>query len=121
MFTRDEERRGPTVRTSATSFLVWPQPVAWRGHMSTATLDYALLRDGGGVLIRPYMPADRTAVAALFAGLSPESRLLRFHSAGAALDERTLDLVTTGHVLVAALEGQIVALASYVQLRDPQR
>src|SRR5947209_8966992 len=89
--------------------------------MSVAPMDYALLRDGGQVLIRPYVPEDRPTVATLFAGLSPESRMLRFHSAGAAVSERTLDLVTAGHVLVAELDGAIIALASYVQLRDPQR
>src|SRR5690348_6775263 len=90
--------------------------------MNTATIDYALLRDGGQVLIRPYLPEDRTAVTALFAGMSDESRMLRFHTAGTAgMDERMLDLVTAGRVLVAELGGAIVALASYVRLRDPQR
>ena len=58
---------------------------------------------------------DRPAVTTLFGGLSAESRLLRFHSAGSALDEQARDVITSGHVLDAELQGNIVALASYGQ------
>jgi hypothetical protein len=65
------------------------------------TGEFALLRDGGQVLLRPYAPGDRDAVAALFARLSPESRLMRFHSAGLRIEGDTLARVTAGHALVA--------------------
>ncbi|HEY3078460.1 MAG TPA: GNAT family N-acetyltransferase [Chloroflexota bacterium] len=83
--------------------------------------EYALLRDGGQVLIRPYAPEDRAAVAALFARLSPESRLMRFHSGGTRVEGEALDRITAGCALVAELGGTVVALANYVPLRDPKR
>jgi len=83
--------------------------------------EFALVRDGGQVLIRPLVPRDRKGVAALFARLSPESRALRFHSGGIRIDDRTLDIVTAGHALVVERDGRIVALASYYPLRDPVR
>jgi len=83
--------------------------------------EFALVRDGSQVLIRPLAPDDRAGVAALFARLSPESRALRFHSAGVRIDDRTLDIVTAGHALVVERDGRIVALASYYPLRDPAR
>ena len=83
--------------------------------------EFALVRDGGQVLIRPLAPDDRAGVAALFARLSPESRALRFHSGGIRIDDRTLDVVTAGHALVVERDGRIVALASYYPLRDPAR
>jgi len=83
--------------------------------------EFALLRDGSQVLIRPLRPPDRPGVAALFARLSPESRALRFHSGGVRIDDRTLDIVTAGHALVVERDGRIVALASYYPLRDPAR
>jgi len=83
--------------------------------------DFALVRDGGQVLIRPLVPRDRAGVASLFARLSGESRALRFHSGGVRIDDRTLDIVTAGHALVVERDGRIVALASYYPLRDPAR
>src|SRR5687767_4726461 len=90
--------------------------------MNAATVSaYALLRDGGQVLIRPYAPADRTAVQALFAGLSAQSRTMRFHTAGMRVGDDVVDRITVGHALVADLGGTLVALANYVTLRDPAR
>src|SRR5262245_42378644 len=90
--------------------------------------EYALLRDGGQVLIRRFAPDDRAAVAALFARLSPESRLMRFHSGGTRVEGAALDAVTAGHALVAEAASStdgggraLVALANYVPLRDPAR
>lgn len=83
--------------------------------------EFVLLRDGGQVLIRPYTPADRPAVAALLQRLSPESVRLRFHVRGVRVDERTIDFATAGHALVAQIGERLVALASYARLRDPQR
>ena len=50
--------------------------------------------------------------------LSPESRAHRFHSAAVTITPATLDLVTAGHALVAALGDHLVALGSYVALPD---
>lgn len=80
---------------------------------------YAFLRDGDQVLIRPYRPLDRDAVIAFFDRLSTESRALRFHSAGIHIDASTINYAVRGHALVCELRGQIVALATYVRLRDP--
>src|SRR5579885_747345 len=118
------------------SRFVWPYPAATlpryrRGdkrHRSDGECSmvmspptFALLRDGAQVLIRPFEPADRAGGEALFARLSPETRALRFHSAGLRMTPATVDLVTMGHALVAEREGRIVALASYSPLRDPTR
>jgi hypothetical protein len=51
------------------------------------SIDHALLRDGGQVLVRPSAASDRLAVEDFFSRLSPESRGLPFHSAS-ALDAR---------------------------------
>ncbi|MBI4506716.1 MAG: GNAT family N-acetyltransferase [Chloroflexi bacterium] len=83
--------------------------------------EYVLLRDGGQVLIRPYAPADRPAVAALLQRLSAESLRLRFHARGVRVDERTLEFATAGHAVVAEIGERAVALASYARLRDPRR
>ncbi|MBI3976962.1 MAG: GNAT family N-acetyltransferase [Chloroflexi bacterium] len=83
--------------------------------------EFALLRDGGQVLIREIEPVDRPAVAALFGRVSPESWQFRFHSAGVRVDADTIDRATSGHSLVADLDGRIVGLASYYRLRDPRR
>lgn len=89
--------------------------------MSVAAGEFALLRDGRQALIRPVRPDDRPAIASFFAGLSLESRALRFHSGGARMDDEAIDHATAGHALVAEIGGRIVALASYVRLRAPER
>jgi acetyl coenzyme A synthetase (ADP forming)-like protein len=83
--------------------------------------DFAFLRDGGQVLIRPYSADDRVAVAELLSRLSPESLAMRFHSAGVRVNEQTVDVATSGHSFVADIDGHIVAIASYYPLRDPAR
>ncbi len=88
---------------------------------SSATGAYVLVRDGGQVLIRPLEPADQPAIEDLFTRLSPESRAMRFHSAGRRVDAAMIACVTAGHVLVAQRDGRVVALASYHPLRDPLR
>ncbi len=80
---------------------------------------FALLRDGGQVLIRPLKPDDRPELERFFARLSPESRAMRFHSGGVRIDAALLDLASAGHVLVAELSGRLVGHALYVPLRDP--
>jgi hypothetical protein len=81
--------------------------------------EYALLRDGGQVLIRPLAPDDRPLAAVFFDRLSPDSRSMRFHSGGVRVSSSTLDLAMAGHGLVAVHEDSIVALASYIPLRNP--
>lgn len=89
--------------------------------MNATTGEFALLRDGGQVLIRPYSATDRPAVEELFEHLSPQSRALRFHSAAMRISPSTIDAVTAGYAIVAELEGRLVGLASYSLLRDPTR
>jgi L-amino acid N-acyltransferase YncA len=74
------------------------------------------VRDGRRICIRPWQPEDQPEVASLFERLSPQSVAQRFHSAGIRMTTALLDQVTAGHTLVAELEGQIVALASYYPL-----
>ncbi|TAK20125.1 MAG: GNAT family N-acetyltransferase [Chloroflexota bacterium] len=83
--------------------------------------EFALLADGGQVLIRPFAAADLPRVQDLFGRLVAESRQTRFHSAGIRLEGETLAGTVAGHALVAELGGDIVALANYVRLRDPAR
>src|SRR5579872_1757138 len=71
------------------------------------------LRDGTPLVIRPVNSEDRPAIAALFARLSPQSLYTRFHASTVHISDAVLDLVTADHALVAELEGQIIALASY--------
>jgi RimJ/RimL family protein N-acetyltransferase len=78
----------------------------------------AFLRDGRRVAIRPLQPGDRSAVAALFARLSPRSLAQRFHSPGLHITPAVLDQLIAGYGLVAELEGEVVALASYHPLPD---
>ncbi len=56
--------------------------------MIAPTEEYALLRDGGQVLIRPLAPEDRPMVAVFFDHLSPDSKAMRFHSGTASKAER---------------------------------
>ena len=87
--------------------------------MSAPTIAFALLRDGGQALIRPYDAADRAAVTALFNRMSLESRAMRFHTGGLRIDSAVIDRATSGFALVAERGGSLVGLASYIPLRDP--
>jgi acetyl coenzyme A synthetase (ADP forming)-like protein len=84
-----------------------------------------VLRDGSTLRLRPTTPADAELLLHFFESLSPESRYLRFQGA-TAVDTRTVepflhtDFDNTVS-LVGELEGVVVALASYVRLRDPRR
>jgi L-amino acid N-acyltransferase YncA len=86
--------------------------------MNTLHTQSVVLRDGRRVSIRQLQPQDQAEVAALFERLSPHSLAQRFHSAGTRITAAVLDVVTAGHVLVAEVEGGIVALASYNPLPD---
>jgi acetyl coenzyme A synthetase (ADP forming)-like protein len=84
-----------------------------------------VLRDGSTLRLRPTSAADDELLLRFFDQLSPESRYLRFQGAG-VVDARTIapflrtDFRSTVS-LVGELEGEVVALATYVRLRDPQR
>ncbi|HEY6962672.1 MAG TPA: GNAT family N-acetyltransferase [Gaiellaceae bacterium] len=84
-----------------------------------------VLRDGSTLRLRPTTPADADLLLHFFESLSPESRYLRFQGAS-VVDGRTVDpfLHTDFDAtvsLVGELEGDVVALATYVRLRDPHR
>jgi ribosomal protein S18 acetylase RimI-like enzyme len=82
------------------------------------------LRDGTTVLLRLQTPADRHHLAALFAGLTPRSRYLRFCTGTpATLPARYLDHLAAvdgeHHVAVLALvRGRVIAAARFVRDRD---
>src|SRR5581483_7414722 len=85
-----------------------------------------ILRDGSTLRLRPAMPADASALVEFFHRLSPESRYLRFQGA-TTVDLRTVDPYVHGSwpeslsLLAERAPGEVAALASYVQLRDPRR
>lgn len=82
-----------------------------------------ILRDGTTLRLRPPLSADLEALTAFFSGLSPESRRMRFHGAVAIMPrllEPMLDPDWDSRgALVGELDGEIVACASFVRLRDP--
>jgi acetate---CoA ligase (ADP-forming) len=84
-----------------------------------------VLRDGSTLRLRPTSPDDAGLLLRFFERLSPESRYLRFQGAG-RVDAQTIEpfLHTDFDAtvsLVGELEGEAVALATYIRLRDPQR
>src|SRR6266508_3907383 len=94
----------------------------------TAVADAArdvILRDGTTLRLRPPRAADADALLEFFAGLSLESAYLRFHGVrhvSPKLFEADLDpdWIERGALVGTLGENRrIVALASYVRLRDP--
>jgi len=80
-----------------------------------------VLRDGGTLRLRPPGPADREGLVEFFARLSDRSRYLRFHGVrrvDGALVVPFLDEGPNAGALIGTLEGRIVALGSYVRLRE---
>lgn len=74
----------------------------------------------GLVTIRPLRPGDTSTVSAVFDGLGPESRRLRFGGGKAVLVQGELERLARvdgrRHVLVAYGDGKPVALAQLVRL-----
>jgi ribosomal protein S18 acetylase RimI-like enzyme len=83
-----------------------------------------ILRDGSTLRLRPPIVEDSDALIVFFSELTDHSRYLRFHgfpALGPKLVEPVLepDWDDRG-ALVGSLDGRIVALASWVRLRDPR-
>src|SRR5581483_5347231 len=92
---------------------------------STTTAEDVVLRDGSTLRLRSTAPSDGAALVAFFDRLSPESRYLRFQGAG-VVDLRTVEpfLHTDWRdsvSLVGELGGDVVALGTFIRLRDPRR
>jgi acetate---CoA ligase (ADP-forming) len=101
------------------------RPEAPQQEQSSASLGAldVLLRDGSTLRLRAPVAADADSLVAFLGGLSTESLYLRFH--GLPTVSRRLvepfvdpDWHERGH-LVGELDGRVIALASYVRLRDP--
>ena len=78
------------------------------------------LADGGTVLVRDLVPADREGYAEAVGAMSDRSRYLRFASPKPRLSSRELDYLTRvdgeHHVAIVAIhEGDGVAVARYVR------
>jgi acetyl coenzyme A synthetase (ADP forming)-like protein len=102
-----------------------PPPSTSVGQASSASPDAldVILRDGTTLRLRPPRAADAAALVAFMSGLSPQSLYYRFHgypSVNEQLVEPFLepDWHERGHLL-GELGGGVIALASYVRLRDP--
>jgi acetyl coenzyme A synthetase (ADP forming)-like protein len=86
-----------------------------------------ILRDGSTLRLRPPESADAEAVLAFFAGLSDESVYLRFHGfpslspelVAPFLDPDWSDRGALVGTLGEGADERVVALASFVRLRDP--
>jgi acetate---CoA ligase (ADP-forming) len=82
-----------------------------------------ILRDGTTLRLRPPTAADGPALVTFLEGLSPQSLYYRFHG-HPSVNERLVepfldpDWHERGH-LIGELGGRVIALASYVRLRDP--
>jgi acetyl coenzyme A synthetase (ADP forming)-like protein len=82
-----------------------------------------ILRDGTTLRLRAPARSDVDALVAFFAGLSEQSRYMRFHGAVRA-EPRIVDPFVDPDweergALVGTLGDAVVALASYARLRDP--
>jgi acetyl coenzyme A synthetase (ADP forming)-like protein len=98
-----------------------PEPVA--AAAPEAAVD-VVLRDGSTVHVRPAAPHDLESMHSFLAGLSPESRRLRYFSGGVNLEWAADAAVTAarpasyGVVATRGGDGRIVAHASYVGARQ---
>jgi acetyl coenzyme A synthetase (ADP forming)-like protein len=93
--------------------------------MSSASADAldVLLRDGTTLRLRAPTPADSEALVEFFKSLSEQSLYYRFHGFPTVNEALVSSFVgpdwhERGH-LIGELGGRVIALASYVRLRDP--
>lgn len=96
-----------------------------RGPMRPRQVRRVRLTDGRHATIRPIRPADREAFLSLHAGLSAESRYLRYFSARRNLSEREIRHFTEvdqrDHAGVGTwIEGRLAGHALYDRLADPR-
>jgi acetate---CoA ligase (ADP-forming) len=89
-----------------------------------------VLRDGSTLRLRPTTPADEGALVEFFGRLSPDTRHLRFQGAvrvDAHLVERYVrgdgheSLSLVGELADGEGTSRVVALGTYIRLRDPSR
>lgn len=78
----------------------------------------AVLRDGGGVRIRPIMASDGDLIVRFFEKLGPESRYFRFFRIKETLEPEEVDYFTQvdyedRFALIALLDGEMVGVARY--------
>ena len=82
-----------------------------------------ILRDGSTLRLRAATTEDVDALVSFFAALSPESRYLRFQGA-TLIDRKTVAPFVSAESLSVVAEratDDIVAVATFVRLRDPKR
>jgi hypothetical protein len=96
-------------------------------HPMARTLQTSTLRDGTAVRVREQTDGDRALLAALFEGLTPRSRYLRFMAGvPAPLPARLLDILAAAdgrrHVgVIAVHRGRAVGAARYICAADGAR
>lgn len=78
----------------------------------------SLLRDGTSVVIDPCGPGDADDLAVLIDRLGPESRRLRFHSAGVRITPQHLVGGEETRAICARVRGELVGIASYTPLQE---
>jgi hypothetical protein len=79
------------------------------------------LRDGSTATVRPVEPADEPALRAFLAGLSQDSRWLRFFSLGVDLDRAAARAAAPGgYGLIVTSDDRVVAHAVY-EIERPGR
>jgi acetyl coenzyme A synthetase (ADP forming)-like protein len=100
---------------------VRPMSLILDSNPSTLVAD-VVLRDGSTMRLRPPTAADAGELLAFFQGLSDRSLYLRFHGYPAVDDKLVAPVLDSDWLERGALIGtsgeRIVALASYVRLRD---
>jgi len=83
----------------------------------------AVLRDGGGVRIRPIKPTDSDLIIRFFEKLGPESRYFRFFRLKESLNPEEVEYFTTVDyhdrmALIALHDGEMIGIASYDKESD---
>jgi len=118
---KDPGRGADAGAARTTEGSVRPMAVTSDSTRSTHVAD-VVLRDGSTMRLRPPVAADEDELVSFFRGLSDHSLYLRFHGhprvdAGLVVPVLDPDWHDRG-ALVGTAAGRVVALASYVRLRD---